>query len=217
MRKSLICAVVVIVLASCGGGQGGPAPTDYQTLVNNAGEYYENQTEIEVQGQIVELVESADYAELGEVTKPDADVVLTVESFLLNLGDPLPDPTLKKLHKVFTEDGVFGDDAGTVLKDTGEDLDLVLVRWTAPPDIPQRKNLMADPYPVTPGTEVTVQGVLTSDQVETWRHCRTFRSPYGDHVPCTNIANVSGLRMEASRVADVDAARFGFATGTLGD
>lgn len=77
--------------------------------------------------------------ELGEVTKPDADVVLTVESFLLNLGDPLPDPTLKKLHKVFTEDGVFGDDAGTVLKDTGEDLDLVLVRWTAPPDIPQRR------------------------------------------------------------------------------
>src|SRR5690606_8556649 len=139
VRKSLISAVVVIVLASCGGGQGGPAPTDYQTLVNNAGEYYENQTEIEVQGQIVELVESADYAELGEVTKPDADVVLTVESFLLNLGDPLPDPTLKKLHKVFTEDGVFGDDAGTVLKDTGEDLDLVLVRWTAPPDIPQRR------------------------------------------------------------------------------
>lgn len=190
---------------------------DSESLVQNAGQYYDEQKKIELRGQIVELVESADYSKLGEWADANADVVLTVESFLLNVGEPLPASTLKQLHKAFTKGAIYEESAGTVLKDRAKDLDLVLVRWTAPPDIPQRENLMADPYPVTPGTEVTVQGVLTSGSPETWKHCKTFKEPYFNRAPCSNMTDVSGLRMEATRVEDVDSARFGFASAPLGE
>lgn len=208
-------AIAVAVLVTGCSTQPTYMPVDYHGLMQNCGRYYAEGQRIEVRGQVVELVESADYTELGDPAGRNADVVFTVESFLLNVGDPLPEPMLKKLHKAFEQDGTLGEDAGTVLE--GEDLDLVLVRWTAPPDIPQREDPLADPYPVTPGTQVVVQGVLTSDSVEPWRHCRGYGSPYGDQMPCTNIPGVSGLRIEATRVAEIEAARFGSADGPLGE
>lgn len=212
--KMAVVWLVTLILAGCGGDPKEAMPVGYATLTQNAGRFYADQTKIELQGQVVELVESADYAELGDPAGPNADVVLTVESFLLYAGEPLSASTLKKLHRAFEEDGIFGRDAGKVLKD--QDLDLVLVRWTAPPDIVEREDPLADPYPVTPGSEVTVQGVLTSGTVEPWRHCQTYRGPYGNHIPCTNIPDVSGLRLEATRVEDVESVRFGSASGPLG-
>ena len=186
-------------------------PVDYATLSQNAGQYYADKEKVELRGQVVDLIQSDGYTEIGGLAGRDGSVALTIESFLLNVGAPLSASDLRKVHRAYVSGGTYG---GSVLKKKGRDLDLVLVRWAAPPDIPQRSKPGSDPYPVTPGSTVTVQGILTAGSAESWKRCRSYLDQYGVH-PCTNVPDASGLRMEAIRVDGIESARFGVADGPV--
>ena len=206
----VLLSSAVGLLLSCGAPDT-YTPVDYGTLSQNAGQYYADKEKIELRGQVMDLVQSDDYSEIGDPAGPNAEVAFTIESFLLNVGAPLSATDLDKVHRAYVSSGTYG---GSVLKDKGRDLDLVLVRWAAPPDIPQRAKPGSDPYPVTPGSTVTVQGVLTTGSAESWKHCPSYLDQYGDH-PCTNVPDASGLRMEATSVDGVESARFGAADGPM--
>lgn len=208
-RKILAPVAVALIASGCQGIGPGYEAVSYEDLTQNIAQFHADQTKVELHGQIIEFVESTDYQEVG--ADQNDPIAFTVEGFLLHVGQPLPESTLKRVRRLYHHGaGVLGNpDLGEILK--GQDLQLVLVRWTAPYDIPERDKPGSDPYPVTPGSTVTVEAVASQDQVEQWKHCRQ----YGDY-GCTELRGAAGPTVEAAKVADVPAAQFGFADGPLG-
>lgn len=203
-------AVIAVTFSGCQGiGSSGYDTVSYEDLTQNIQQFHADQKKVELHGQVIEFVETTDYQELGSAQYDP--IAFTVEGFLLHVGEPLPESTLKRVGRLYHHGaGYLGNaDLAAILK--GQDLQLVLVRWTAPYDIPQREKPGSDPYPVTPGSTVTVQGVASQGKIEQWKHCR-HNGDYG----CTNLRGVAGPTVEAEIVGDIPSEQFGYADGPLG-